>query len=401
MTDFAFDAPAFPADARLPQLPRLFDPQWLWQSFSQQLDDPREAPKRIRIRHFIHSIGRSAIVSYELEWHEHAYLPNDTFVAALGRENAPKVTRFPDDERLPGLAEAACPEAALRLVNDTVLTVPARRARVQLIRYRPTYRAVLRHRVGKLRLYARVVRPGEFAPFLAAYEASRLSGYGVPDLAGHWPAGGVMFLTEVPGRELRSLIRKGKAPSPERILDGIETLWHQPGDNSQMPTFNLERAYRRALRGFRHNLRDHRDMRRDLEDLHTRMAPFVRDWHPVSMAHNDFYDDQLLVTPGGDLALVDFEAIAAGDPLLDIGNFLAHLRWSARFSRRSQAKNSGRYYDKLREAALERFGWKARELDYREAVCLFRVCTNAIRHPKADWREKLGAGLSLVADCLG
>lgn len=401
MANFALDAPSFPADARLPQLPKLFDPQWVWQSCSEQLADQRDRPRRIRIRHFIHSIGRSAIVSYEMEWHEEAYLPKENFVAALGRENALKVSRYPNDERLPGLAHAASPEGALRLVNETVLTVPARRARVQLIRYRPSYRAVLRHRIGKLRLYARVVRPSDFAPFLAAYESSRQSGYVVPDLAGHWPPGGLMFLTEVPGRDLRSRIRKGTAPDPQRILDGIETLWHQPGDSSQPRAFDLSRAYRRALRSFRHNLRDTPDLRRKLKALDAELAAFVADWQPLSMAHNDFYDDQLLVMPGGELALVDFEAIAAGDPLLDIGNFLAHLRWSAHFSRSSQARNSGRYYNSLREAALDRFSWKARDLEYREAVCLFRVCTNAIRHPRPDWRDKLGKGLSLVADCLG
>ena len=42
------------------------------------------------------------------------------------------------------------------------------------------------------------------------------------------------------------------------------------------------------------------------------------------------------------------------------------------------------------DPALRRFGWEARALDLREAVCLFRICANVIRHPKPDWKTRLG-----------
>ena len=47
------------------------------------------------------------------------------------------------------------------------------------------------------------------------------------------------------------------------------------------------------------------------------------------------------------------------------------------------------------------FTGDASELDLREAACLFRICTNAIRHPRADWIGKLEAGLGLVNEALG
>ncbi len=396
-----FETPEFPADPKLPDLPVLFDPQWVWDECRAQLPAAYGEPLRIRIRHFIHSIGSSATVSYELTWREDDYLPPEQFVATLGRSAALTVSRFPQDQRLPGLAPAARPDSALQLVNEHVLAVPARRARVQLIRYRPTYRAVLRHSIGKVKLYARVVRQADFAPFLAAYERSRESGFIVPELTGCWAEGGVLWLAEVKGRNLRDLIRKGKAPNPERLLARLEQLWQGRVDREQVPAFDLSRAYRRALRSFRHNLRDFDDAAPVLNHIVDALDPFVRDWRPSCMAHNDFYDDQMLQLRDGRIALVDFEEIAPGDPMLDIGNFLAHLRWSAQFARRPRADNCRRYYDSLRDAALARFGWDSRSLAYREAVCLFRVCTNAIRHPKEDWRDKLGAGLRLVAEGLG
>ncbi|MDE2637995.1 MAG: phosphotransferase [Chloroflexota bacterium] len=396
-----FAAPEFPADLKLPDLPKLFDSHWVWQICQARLPAQQGDPQRIRIHHFIHNIGKSATVSYEISWPEDRYLPSEYFVATIGRNGTLAAHRYPQDPRLPGLEMAARPDSALRLVNEHVLQVPARRARVHLIRYRPRYRAVLRHLIGKVRLYARVVRPADFASFLAAYERSQQSGFAVPGLAGHWAEGGVMWLTEVRGRNLRSLVRKGKPPPPDRLLNSLEQLWSVSLDNRSIRPFDLKRAYRRALRSFRHNSRDCKETERTLSCISERLNPFIESWQPTCMAHNDFYDDQMLQLRDGRIALVDFEEIAPGDPMLDIGNFLAHLRWSARFSRAPRADNCRQYHDMLRAAALARFRWNADSLALREAVCLFRVCTNAIRHPKEDWRERLSSGLLLVADCLG
>ena len=98
----------------------------------------------------------------------------------------------------------------------------------------------------------------------------------------------------------------------------------------------------------------------------------------------------------GRLALVDFEEAGLGDPLLDVGNFLAHTRWSAHFGPEAEAQASGAYHRRMREAALERFGWDEHALDLREAVCIFRVCTNPVRHLAPDWPNRLDAGLSLA-----
>ena len=119
------------------------------------------------------------------------------------------------------------------------------------------------------------------------------------------------------------------------------------------------------------------------------------------MAHNDFYDDQMLVTHDGRIALVDFEEAGPGDPMLDVGNFLAHLHWASRFGRHRENDASGAYHPVFRQAALDRFRWSEMDLAFREAVCLFRICTNTIRRPQEDWRDTLAKGLSLVNATLG
>ncbi len=395
-----FEPVDLPDDPALPRLPQLFDSERVCGAIQELLPADYGEPERIRIHHFIHSIGRRALVSYEVSWPDERYLPPEYFVAETEGDDAIILSRYPDDPRLPGLVQVAEPVGALDLANEHVLTMPARRARVQLVRYRPQFRAVLRHRLGRVKLYARVMRPADTSAFLATHEIAARSAFAVPGLAGAWHEGGVVWLTEVRGRDMRQRIRQGRFPEPNLLLDGLESLWSVQSEGSGIRPFSLSRAYRRALRSFRHNLRDHSESLWRVNALAAALDGFVRSWRPAGMAHNDFYDDQLLVQADGRLALVDLEDIGPGDPLLDVGNFLAHLRWSGQSRNAKRAANSLNFHDGLRGAAQERFGWAARELALREAVCLFRICTNVIRHPRADWKSRLDGGLGLVADCL-
>ena len=225
--------------------------------------------------------------------------------------------------------------------------------------------------MGRVRLYARLMRPADVPPFLRARAVATRSGFAIPGLAGAWGDGGIVWLTEARGKNLRQRIRKGKAPDPMLLLERLESLWRVPPAEHDLPPISLHRAYSRALKSFRHNLRDHADAARQLEALAANIGPFVESWQPSAMAHNDFYDDQLIVMAPDKIALVDLEDIAPGDPMLDVGNFLAHLSWSTRFGSRRHSENCAGYRDALRHAALDRFNWDARELAMREAVCLF------------------------------
>ena len=391
---------AFPDDPGLSELPRLFDPEWVWRAYDREFGLADVYPESIRIRQFSHSLGRTAIVSYEVEWDPDEYIPSERFAARIERDRSAEIFRYPEDRFLPGLSEAAHPETALSLMNRYVLAVRARRARVQLVRYRPASRAVLRHSAGRARFYARVMRPDALAPVLMAHELIARSGFVVPRLAGYWAEGGVVWLSEVPGRNLRRQLRRGKIPDPERLLSGLNTLWDTPLENYDGRPFNLAGAYHRARRSFRHSLREHRSIRSVLREATESLDPFVRSWRPSAVAHNDFYDDQMLELRDGRIALVDFEETGPGDPMLDVGNMLAHLRWASRIGRRRDADASGAYHQIFRSAALERFGWSERDLALREGVCLFRVCTNAIRRPQEDWLDRLEAGLRLVNETL-
>ena len=392
---------SFPEDPGLDDLPQLFDSEWIWRAYCCQFGKPNTDPDRIRIRQFSHSPGRVALVSYEMEWRPDEFIPSQLLAIKVERDKPVGLFRYPDDRSLPGLSEAAHPETALKLLNKYVLAVQVRRTGVELIRYRPASRAVLRHRVGGVRFYARVMRPNAVTPVLTAQELIGQSAFISPRLAGYWEEGGVVWFSEIPGKNLRQRIQAGKLPDPSLLLDGLQSLWTAPHVPDGTRPFNLSRAYRRARRSFTHNVRDGGTALRSLNKATKSLDPFVRSWRPSGIAHNDFYDDQMLVLGDGRIALVDFEEAGPGDPMLDVGNFLAHLKWASCFGRKRRKDGSGEFHRQFRRAALERLGWNERDLAFREAVCLFRICTNTIRRPQRDWHSRLEAGLSLVNETLG
>jgi len=186
--------------------------------------------------------------------------------------------------------------------------------RVDMVRYRPGDRAVLRHRFSGLRFYVRVVRPAVVPRLLGAIEFAERSAFAGPRLAGCWAEGGVLWLPEIPGENMRQQMRAGSPPEPDPLLDGLESLWDLSQQADGCRPFDLAGAYRRAERTFRHVLRDDEAGGRALEAATRALRPFVESWHPTTIAHNDFYDDQMIVQPDGRVALVDLEEVGPGDP---------------------------------------------------------------------------------------
>ena len=389
----------FPEDAALPELSKLFDGDWVWRASREHFPDLDTAPGQYRIRQFSHIPGRSAVVSYFADWEPECYIPSEIVNFRLEKGKPPAFSRYPQDPQLPGLEPAAHPDSALSLLNKHAFAFPRRRLRVNMIRYRPGSRAVLRHRTGGIRLYARVVRPNAMPNLLEAYELLEHSGFAVPRIAGCWREGGVVWLSEIPGKNVRRLMRRGNPPGPEGILESLEGLWDAPL-NPDRRAFDLSGAFRRAKRTFRHALRRRHSAQQLLDRVIQDLEPFVQSWRPSAIAHNDLYDDQILALPDGRVAVVDFEEAGPGDPMLDIGNFLAHLKWTSSIGSSRKSDVSGAYYNRLRSAALDRFRWSEYDLNLREAVCLFRVTTNTVRRPSQDWLKRTLDSFRLVAERL-
>ena len=394
---------ALPADEGLPGLPRLFDREWVWQTFCAQFGVPEDPPKRILARQILYRPGAQAIVDYVAEWRWGRWLMESQFAVELAAGKAERFFRYPEDPYLPGLRQAGSGPEAHKLLSRYVPLHPSY-LRIETVRYRPGRRAVLRYTarwrrssVDEATLFVRVLPPARVARLLAASELAEHSGFCLPRLAGCWPEGGVLWVTGVPGKTVRTLIREGASLDPDPILDALAGLWSAPATPGVGRPFDVAAGFHHTRRLLTQVLEDE-GARRLLRRVADALRPFAEGWQPSSLAHNDFYDDQLLLTPAGRLVLVDFEEVGPGDPLVDVGNLLANLRWTARFGIAPEACDA--YRQRFRSAALSRFGWEARELDLREAFALFRLCTNPLRQLHSDWPRVVETGLALVSEVL-
>ena len=204
-------------------------------------------------------------------------------------------------------------------------------------------------------------------------------------------------MTSVPGETVRALIRKGAAPDPRTLLDALTKLWSHQLEPKRGYPLDLLGGFEMTERLLSTLLKSD-GARRQLKGIADVLGPFAQTWQPSGMAHNDFYDDQVLVTPDGQLALVDFEEIGPGDPLLDVANMLAHLRWMARFGTAPEAFTS--YRRDLRSAALAHFGCDGQALDLRESYAIFRLSAGPVRQLRRNWLKRTEEGLDLVAEVL-
>ena len=267
---------SFPEDAELAGFSDLFDPEWVWRAYRTWFGQPDDSPHRLRLRQLSYNPRRRAIATCAAEWLHDRFVTQDSFAIEMSRGQPARLFRYPHDPYLPGLSDAATPDTACSLLNRHVFEVPVHRVRVNVVRYRPGGHAVLRHRRGEVRFYVRVMRPDRVARLFDAAELVMPSGFVLPRLAGCWTEGGVVWLSEIPGTNVRKLIRGGDGLDPEPILEALARLWAIPDTANGRRPFSLRGAYRRARRVFRQVLRDHDGPRRTLEGGNRRVGPIRR-----------------------------------------------------------------------------------------------------------------------------
>jgi aminoglycoside phosphotransferase (APT) family kinase protein len=94
--------------------------------------------------------------------------------------------------------------------------------------------------------------------------------------------------------------------------------------------------------------------------------------------HGDFYDDQIVVSSAG-VVLLDLDAAGVGNPLLDVGNFLAQLTARHDESSRGVFVES---YARVRPDTRE-------EWPLFEAAALLRLAVKPFRHLEPDWPHEV------------
>ena len=114
-----------------------------------------------------------------------------------------------------------------------------------------------------------------------------------------------------------------------------------------------------------------------------------------TFTHGDFKADHLWASGGG-LTVLDFGSCAIGDPALDVGKFLADLRWWSSLSGRGSASVRGAFLESYRAE-------EARLLRARVYEVLFLVVLAAHRVPlyHPGWAERTARLVQQAAALLG
>ena len=145
-----------------------------------------------------------------------------------------------------------------------------------------------------------------------------------------------------------------------------------------------------------------------LPDLHKRalrMACKLVDWlrgqsPGTALVHGDFYDKQVIVN-GDEAKLIDFDEVCLGHPLLDLGNYRAHLEWDV--ARGAMAKSELEQQQRTLLSAYERAAGPVQAMQLRKytALGLFRLLHRPFRDWEDDWPVKTERLLSKVESLFG
>lgn len=312
------------------------------------------------------------------------------------------VYAFPVDASLPGLFDAS-DGSALRarlgvLWQDRRVRV--RRVRVRRLGYTPHARAAfayevlneargsgvpeLRRLVGKM--HAKKEPARLFADAWALWRMAR----GRVNLAppvGYLPGVGLSLQEMVPGERLGGLVEDprfmGWARRVGRMLAELH-LVEAPLSSRRRPPEEAQTIHRWAgvLRAIRPDLAPRVDRLRD-----RLAAEVLARAEATAPIHADFHHTNVLVD-GDELTFIDLDEAAIGDPMLDVGRFLASLRIPARraFGEMGGLQEAG---ESFLEAYLRRRPADQRVARLFEASSLLIAAASAFRIQRATWVEEV------------
>lgn len=310
-----------------------------------------------------------------------------TLVPKVGRL---VVRTFPADAKLPRLAQLAFPERVRHLVDRVTAKARAtgvsvdtgRESRLTRLAYKPERRFVAR--LGDDLAVLKFYRP---AAFRRAYRSARAIESGerfcVPRWIGRSRRHGVLAFEWNEGRSLRVALEESASPAGVALAGAALAELHRQSPErlvARPPTAELATVRRMAEQlGFLLPAMAERALRL-CDRLRSSLAVEPASWTTV---HGDFYDKQILLADDR-VVFLDFDEAAVGDPLADIGNFVAHLEVRALIGALPEStvtESAAALLDGYRGAGGRvAHGWRA-----RVASGLLKLAHHPFRSGRPDW----------------
>jgi len=276
----------------------------------------------------------------------------------------------------------------------------------EVLAYRLAKRCVLRLACesagdgAAMRTIAKVVRPRKLKGIVAAHVAAGArqaagESFSIPRILYVDAERGVFVMEEAEGDTLHSMAGRRDLVAAYAATGSLLRAFHKPAavaENGRTAGVELTqlKTWTELAGGLFADLAD------DFARCFARVAAEKPDDPTASVVlHRDFYDKQVLVGPDR-LTLLDLDTITAGDPALDVGNFLAHVRL-----RRLQVCQYDENLSAAGRAFLTAYGADA-ELGSRvrwwQAAALLRLA--ALYAFRPQWRSLTPTLLEEMDKCL-
>jgi len=321
------------------------------------------------------------------------------------------VPAFPDDPALKSLPAVRSAAWRIDLARRLGWAAPAdafAETSAEVLAYRLEKRCVLRVSAagrsrGAARAIVKVVRPRKLDDLVKAHAApdardDRGRAFTVPRTLHVDAEHGALVMEEAPGATLHALGGKSDLPrhyaAAGRALRALHDNWPATGA-CRTPEGELDQLRVWTATAVRLFPTTAADFARRLQAVvDARSAAALPDGAHTAV-HRDFYDKQVMITEGR-VTLLDLDEAAAGDPALDAGNFLAHVRL-----RRRQAPAAAASFAAAGEAFLAAYGADDAflvRMRWWQGAALLRLAALYALRPR--WRNLTWTLLKEVDACL-
>lgn len=398
-------------DTALPGLALLLDPPAFVTELARWL--PEWETARGQITYLRYKPGQSCLVGYRLEldgkhhcWHAKAHRvwaqdraqekleKHREFFARRsidGRdflildERGLAIGRFPQDRKLKPLARVEKATRRQKLLAAALSNIPSLWvSQLEPLRYKPERRYVARlHGEGGTQALLKVCTADDFDQTLAGNRAFRSQGRLQVSRVLGWDARRHLLIGEwVRGQPLDRLLRYA-CPNLENVGAALMAL------HRQRPEELAQRSRCREVEELRQTTDDLGELcpelRARLDDLTNRLTArlgeLTETCRPI---HGDLHVEQVLLD-GENVALIDFDQACYGDPMADLGSFIAHLDCLVIENRLDQTRR-----DDLRATLLKGYRQAGGKADARHvalytAYGLLLRCLEPFRQRWKNW----------------
>jgi hypothetical protein len=326
------------------------------------------------------------------------------------------VQAFPLDAEYPQLARLADPAYVHGLLADApAVRSTAASYRITPIRYRPGQRHVLRYdpldaqgTIDATRtLFAKTynsekgARTFKTATTVSEWLAQQQIGIGAARPLAYLPADNLVLYPRVSGTPLSDLLREpGPATDAHLRAAGaaIRALHATPESLVELQPHSFAKEVKSILSAaeYVHPLLPDtgaaiKELVARAQALHERLPAVT-----PAFAYGDFKADHLWITPAG-MTLIDFDTCYLSDPMIDLGKFLADIRfWYAGYGQAGAAE--------AQQAFLAGYGALTPEQQVRarlyEGLVLTKSTVRRVKLFDPAWGARVGALIAQAVDAI-